>query len=58
MGAVVKAIEGPIGLVDCFSGNDCSQLSKCTVRTPIQKIQTSINKLLDSMTLEEITQLH
>jgi DNA-binding IscR family transcriptional regulator len=56
---VVKAIEGPIELVDCYRGEDhhCQQLSKCSVRRPIRKIQDSITQLLDSMTIEEITRL-
>ncbi|MEK6684676.1 MAG: Rrf2 family transcriptional regulator [Nitrospirota bacterium] len=57
VGEVVKAIEGPIELVDCYRGDetDCRQLGKCSVRRPIRKIQDSITRLLDSMTIEEIT---
>jgi Rrf2 family protein len=54
VGEVVKAIDGPIGLVDCYLGNDCQQIGKCSVRQPIQKIQDSITQLLDSITIDEI----
>jgi len=59
VGEVVKAIEGPIELVDCYRGNitECQQLGKCSVRRPIRKIQDSITRLLDGMTIEEITRL-
>jgi Rrf2 family transcriptional regulator, cysteine metabolism repressor len=59
IGEVVKAIEGPIELVDCYRGGeaDCQQLGKCSVRRPIRRIQDSISRLLDSMTIEEITRL-
>jgi Rrf2 family protein len=57
VGEVVKAIEGPIGLVDCYMGNDCRQIGRCSVRQPIQKIQNSITQLLDSITIDEITRL-
>jgi len=59
IGEVVKAIEGPIELVDCYRGNetDCQQLGKCSVRRPIRRIQDSITRLLDSMTIEEIIRL-
>jgi Rrf2 family transcriptional regulator, cysteine metabolism repressor len=59
IGEVVKAIEGPIELVDCYRRveTDCQQLGKCSVRRPIRRIQDSINRLLDSMTIEEITRL-
>jgi len=59
IGEVVKAIEGPIELVDCYRAGetDCQQLGKCSVRRPIRRIQDSISRLLDSMTIEEITRL-
>lgn len=59
IGEVVKAIEGPIELVDCYRGveTDCQQLGKCSVRRPIRRIQDSITRLLDSITIEEITRL-
>ena len=57
VGQVIKAIDGPIDLVDCFRDgrNDCEQISHCSVRMPIKKIQMSITRLLDSMTIEQIT---
>ena len=57
VGEVIKAIDGPVGLVDCLHGNDCEQMERCTVRSPIEKIQNSINQLLDSITVDEITRL-
>lgn len=59
IGEVVKAIEGPIELVECYRRDEtvCQQLGKCSVRRPIRKIQDSITRLLDSMTIEEITRL-
>jgi len=59
IGEVVMAIEGPIELVDCHreENSHCQQLRTCSVRRPIRKIQDSINRLLNSMTIEEITRL-
>lgn len=59
VGQVVNAIEGPIELVHCYRGDetDCQQLPKCSVRKPILRIQDSIARLLDSITIEEITRL-
>lgn len=57
VGEVIKAIEGPIGLVNCSIGNDCRQISKCNVRQPIQEIQSSIAQLLDSITIDKINRL-
>ena len=55
---VVMAIEGPIGIVECYQSRDtqCHQLDKCSIRDPVQKIQRRIIKLLDTMTLAEMNQ--
>lgn len=57
IGEVIKAIDGPVGLVDCTNGHACAQIDKCTVRSPIERIQLSINQLLDSITIDEISRL-
>ncbi|MBI1893699.1 MAG: Rrf2 family transcriptional regulator [Candidatus Rokubacteria bacterium] len=55
VGEVVRAIEGPINIVSCYKTLDCPQLTRCSVRRPVQKIQTSIEELLDKMTLAEMS---
>ena len=35
-------------------GDDCPQYSRCNLRRPVQKIQASISRLLDTMTLDEL----
>src|SRR5437660_1641221 len=55
VGQVVRALEGPIKIVSCMTdGDDCPQYSRCNLRRPVQKIQTSISRLLDTMTLAEL----
>jgi Rrf2 family protein len=55
VGQVVRALEGPVRIVSCMVENDdCPQFSRCNLRGPVQKIQTSISSLLDTMTLEEL----
>lgn len=56
IGEVIRAIDGPVGIVDCSNGSPCDQMDKCTVKSPIEKIQNSINQLLNSMTVDEITE--
>jgi Rrf2 family protein len=52
---VGQALEGPIKIVSCMTdGDDCPQYSRCNLRRPVQKIQTSISRLLDTMTLAEL----
>jgi Rrf2 family protein len=56
VGQVVRALEGPIRIVGCLTGtDDCPQFPRCNLRRPVQKIQTSISQLLDTMTLAELT---
>jgi Rrf2 family protein len=55
VGAVVRALEGPVRIVSCLTDNeDCAQISRCTLRRPVERIQASIIHLLDTMTLAEI----
>lgn len=55
IGQVLRALEGPIGIVSCLTGHlDCPQLPRCNLRRPVQKIQASISRLLDTMTLAEL----
>lgn len=54
---VLEAIEGPLGITDCYHEKDqswCDQLERCNIRTPLLKIQDSIYKLLNSMSIEDM----
>ena len=59
VGEVIKAIEGPIDLVDCFKSGDnsCDQIGNCSIRMPIRHIQDSISRMLDGISIEQITQV-
>ena len=54
VGQVIRALEGPINIVSCLEDLDCPQFSKCNLRRPVQRIQASINDLLETMTLSEL----
>src|SRR5581483_6958870 len=53
---VLEAIEGPLGIADCYheDGASCLQHEHCNIRTPLLKVQDSIRQLLNSMTLEDM----
>jgi len=54
---VLEAIEGPLGLTDCSHDKEqspCDQMDRCNIRTPLLKIQDSIQKLLNSMSIEDM----
>ncbi|MEW6682939.1 MAG: Rrf2 family transcriptional regulator [Nitrospirota bacterium] len=58
---IIEAIEGPIMLTTCsFSGKGesvCDQWSWCNLRSPLHKIQDGVRKLLQGMTLAEMSQI-
>jgi Rrf2 family protein len=54
VGRVVRALEGPINIVSCLEDHVCPQLSRCSLRRPVLKIQAGITHLLDTMTLAEL----
>jgi Rrf2 family protein len=56
VGEVVRALEGPIRIVECYEEtSDCPQMERCNLRRPVQKIQSAITHMLDSMSLAELT---
>ena len=55
---VLRAIEGPLGLVNCYRTMQCPQLERCNIRRPVWAIQTSIERFLETMTLEEMNTLN
>ena len=56
VGQVVRALEGPINIVECLEeDSDCPQMARCNLRRPVQKIQAAISQMLDSMTLAELS---
>src|SRR5262245_47787346 len=56
VGDVIQALEGPVRIVGCLEeSSDCPQLSRCSLRRPVQKLQTAISQMLDGMSLAELT---
>jgi Rrf2 family protein len=55
VGQVVRALEGPINIVECMeSESDCPQMARCNLRRPVQKLQVAITQMLDEMSLAEL----
>ena len=51
----MRALEGPVNIVSCLeASSDCPQMAHCNLRRPVQKIQTAITQVLDTMTLSEL----
>lgn len=55
VGAVVRAVDGPIGIVQCLDHRSvCPQTARCTLRRPARRIQSAVAAVLDTMTLAEL----
>ena len=54
---VLEAIEGPLGIADCYHEKDdssCDQMDHCNIRTPLLRVQESIYQLLNSMSIDDM----
>jgi len=51
----IEDIEGPIGLVQCNTNNNCDLLEFCNIKSPLMKINFNLRKALNNINLNEIT---
>jgi FeS assembly SUF system regulator len=54
---VIRAIDGPIVLADCFTEHtSCGHSGRCTVRKPLKRIHEAILRLLSSVSIQDMLQ--
>src|SRR5947209_1120488 len=52
---VIRAIDGPIVLADCFTEHTfCGHSGRCTVRKPLKRIHDGILRLLQSVSIQDM----
>src|SRR5882757_5614436 len=52
---VIRAIDGPIVLANCFTaGEYCGHSDRCTVKKPLRRIHEGILRLLDSVSIQDM----
>jgi len=52
---VIRAIDGPIVLANCFtSATACGHSDRCTIKKPLRRIHEGILRLLDSVSIEDM----
>jgi len=52
---VIRAIDGPIVLANCFtSASSCGHSDRCTIKRPLRRIHEGILRLLDSVSIEDM----
>lgn len=57
VGEIIRALEGPIELADCISGNDnftCVKSPECVTRGLWKDINDSINNIIDHRSLQDL----
>ena len=54
---VIRAIDGPIVLANCFTEEaHCGHASRCTVKRPLRKIHEGILRLLENVSIQDMLQ--
>ncbi len=53
---VIRAIEGPLFITSCVTDKrECSQMTRCTVREPLQKVNETLVKALSAVTISSLS---
>jgi len=53
---VIRAIDGPIILTNCFTAHgECDLTPQCNVREPLRRVHEEILKLLNSITISDLS---
>jgi Rrf2 family protein len=56
MASIVLSLEGPIDVVNCTGEENCGMRSSCAATTVWSEIKTAIEKVLDSITLDDLAE--
>lgn len=55
LGEILRAVEGPLSLVDCVADRRvCGRAERCTARRVWEELSDAIGEMLDSVTLEDL----
>ncbi|MCS7041769.1 MAG: Rrf2 family transcriptional regulator [Bryobacteraceae bacterium] len=53
---VIRAIDGPVLLTNCFSGRtDCEISESCNVREPLRRVHERIQQVLEGITIADLS---
>lgn len=53
---VIRAVDGPVILTNCFTNdNCCDQSTNCTVKEPLRRVHLGILELLQNITILDLT---
>jgi len=54
LGEIIRSLEGPMNIVPCLADDSCERKPTCVMYEVWKKIKESIDKVLDSITLEDM----
>ena len=53
---VIRAIEGPLFITSCITDKrECGQMTRCTVREPLKKVNETLVKALSAVTISSLS---
>ena len=53
---VIRAIEGPLFITSCVTDKrECGQMTRCTVREPLQRVNETLVKALSAVTISSLS---
>ena len=53
---VINAIDGPLTITSCVTNHgDCEQVTTCTVREPLRRVNESILQILKAVSISQMT---
>jgi Rrf2 family protein len=55
VGDILRAVEGPMELVECVGANDCPRQDDCASRHTWQDLYGGVVRFVDSLTLADLT---
>lgn len=55
VGQVLRTLEGDLAFVECLEGEEaCDKSARCPMRLVWQKVHEGVNRIVDSITLEDM----
>ena len=58
LGDIIRSLEGPLDVVSCTGKYECERMKKCATYYVWKEIKEILEKMLNSITLEELVTRH
>jgi len=51
----LEALEGPLGIMNCYLDENCNVAEMCNIRSPIKRINENVRSMFDKITVYDVT---